>query len=205
MMSCMEVSRPPGVSMVIRTRLACSRAACSIPPSMYSAMIGSISSPMRNSMTRARGSAAAAPRLLRQARARRSSEYQRRPEAAAKRRARCGRADARTLDGQLGKSFATLAEALSARAFTKQRTATRLAAAFACHCSRIAAASWDGSHCPAALSGRIAAETCALRARRSRGARRFPAAAIGRAAVFTSGSAQHRGESRVGAHLAVAL
>ena len=28
--------------MVISTRLACSRAACSMPPSMYSAMIGSI-------------------------------------------------------------------------------------------------------------------------------------------------------------------
>ena len=61
MMSCMEVSSPPGVSMVISTRLACSCAACSIPLSMYSAMIGSTSSPMRSSITRAAGPAAAAP------------------------------------------------------------------------------------------------------------------------------------------------
>ena len=51
MMSSMEVDRPPGVSIVIRTRLAWRRAASSIPLSTYSAMTGSISSPMRNSMT----------------------------------------------------------------------------------------------------------------------------------------------------------
>ena len=48
MMSSMEVESPPGVSIVIRMRLAWRRAASSMPPSTYSAMTGSISSPMRN-------------------------------------------------------------------------------------------------------------------------------------------------------------
>src|SRR5437879_4000928 len=50
----MEVPKPPGVSMVIRIRLACCWAAWLMPPLMYSAMIGSISSPIRISITRGR-------------------------------------------------------------------------------------------------------------------------------------------------------
>src|SRR5580658_7656521 len=47
----MEVSRPPGVFMVIRIRLACCSLAWSIPRTMYSARIGSISPSIRNSTT----------------------------------------------------------------------------------------------------------------------------------------------------------
>src|SRR5580704_3304871 len=39
----MDVSSPPGVLIVIKMRLACSREACSIPRRMYSARTGSIS------------------------------------------------------------------------------------------------------------------------------------------------------------------
>ena len=51
MMERMEVSRPPGVFMVIRIRLACCSLAWSIPRTMYSARIGSISPSMCNSTT----------------------------------------------------------------------------------------------------------------------------------------------------------
>ena len=52
MMSRIDVSRPPGVSMVIRTNAAPLPLAWSMPPSTYSAMTGSISPSMRNSTTR---------------------------------------------------------------------------------------------------------------------------------------------------------
>ena len=54
MISSMDELRPPGVSMVIRIKLAPCRAASVIPPSMYSAMMGSISSSIFNSTTRGR-------------------------------------------------------------------------------------------------------------------------------------------------------
>ncbi len=47
----MEVSSPPGVFMVIRIRLACSSLAWSIPWTIYSARIGSISPSMCSSTT----------------------------------------------------------------------------------------------------------------------------------------------------------
>src|SRR5579875_295650 len=46
-----DSSSPPGVSMVIRTRLACSLLACAIPFVMYSASTGSISPEIRSSTT----------------------------------------------------------------------------------------------------------------------------------------------------------
>src|SRR5271169_6993449 len=51
MMSRMEVSRPPGVLMVMRIRLACSVLACAISRTRYSESIGSISPSMRSSTT----------------------------------------------------------------------------------------------------------------------------------------------------------
>src|SRR5580704_2975236 len=51
MMSRMEVSRPPGVLMVMRIRLACSLLACSISRTRYSERIGSISPSMWSSTT----------------------------------------------------------------------------------------------------------------------------------------------------------
>src|ERR1700733_3941961 len=47
----MEVSRPPGVFMVIRIRLACWSLVWPIPRTMYSARIGSISPSMCSSTT----------------------------------------------------------------------------------------------------------------------------------------------------------
>src|SRR5260370_15567441 len=51
-MPSMEGPGQPGVSMVTRIRLASCRAASLMPPSMYSALIGSISSPILISITR---------------------------------------------------------------------------------------------------------------------------------------------------------
>ena len=53
MISRIALSRPPGVFIVIRTRLASDFAASSIPLLMYSASTGSTTSSMRSSTTRA--------------------------------------------------------------------------------------------------------------------------------------------------------